>query len=461
MSVGTQMRAVLKTEPMKFQVQGVRFLQKLGGRAIIGDDMGLGKTYQAIAWTAINPDVLPVVVVCPATLKGHWQRQFKTHAGFETQVLEGREPGFIYSNVVIINYDILSYWLEKLKKLKPKVLIIDEFHYVKSFKSQRTKACKALAKVCPHILPLGATGILQRPVELFPILQMLQPNEYKSFWRFAFKYCDPKKGYGGHWDFRGASNLEELHERLSKIMIRRMKKDVLKDLPPKNRTSLPIVIDNYPEYEQAEENFLEWLTGKEGKDAAKKASSAIGLSKLGRLKRLAAQGKLKKAKRWIEDFLEETDEKLIVFTYHKKVIAEMKKMFPKAAFIDGSVPNEKRQLQVDRFNNDSECRVFLGQLKAAGIGLDGLHKAASSVLFLELGWTPADHEQAEDRALRIGQEAESVNVYYFVAVNTVEEKILAMIEDKHDIVNKVLNGGKGEVLRLMNYRRHDGFQKAA
>lgn len=464
-SIGTQIRATLYTTPKKYQIQGVRFLEGLGGRGILGDDMGLGKTYQAIAWKALHREILSTVVVCPATLKEHWCRQFRFHAALGAEVLEGETPYKPNQPIAIINYEILAKavwdpkdkrklfprfpWVEMLRSLDPKLIIIDEFHYIKTRQALRTKACVQLAKGCPHIIPLSGTPINNRPVEFFPTLQLVAPKDFSSFWKFAFQYCDPKPGFRGRgWDFSGASNLDELHIRVSKYMIRRLKTEVAKELPPKIRTTLPICITNKKEYQKAEEDFLGWLEKMSGKEAALRAAGAVGLTRLGALKRLAAEGKLKAAVRWIEDYLEESGEKLIVFCVHRKILEALLEHFPTSASIHGGVDASKRQAEVDRFENDPKCRTFLGQLKAAGVGLDGLHRAASSVLFLELGWSFADHEQAEDRALRIGTVADSINIYYLLARDTVDEKIMVLLEKKHDICNKVLDGKIREVLGL-------------
>lgn len=465
-SIGSRMRGVLYSTPKKYQIQGVRFLEQLNGRGILGDDMGLGKTFQAIAWRALHPEIMFTVVVCPATLKEHWQRQFRSHAALGAEVLEGQEPYKPRMAIAIINYEILAQlepgcdrkkpvfpWVNLLRAMGPTLVILDEFHYIKTRKALRTQACVQLTRGCPHIIACSGTPINNRPIEFFPTLQITAPRDFTSFWNYAFQYCDPKPGFRGRgWDFTGASNLDELHLRVSQYMIRRLKRDVAKELPPKIRTVIPIKITNMKEYTRAEEDFIQWVEENSGEDAAKRAARALGFTRLGSLKQVAALGKLKAAISWIDDFLE-TGEKLIVFCTHRKILQALQEKYPMSAIISGEVPPHQRQSQVDRFERDSRCRVFLGQLKAAGVGLDGLHRVSSAVLFLELGWSFAEHEQAEDRALRLGQTAQSVNVFYLMAQDTVEEKIMALLEQKHDICSKVLDGGGMEMLRLLGIQR--------
>lgn len=459
-SIGTRIRQVMKTEPKKYQVQAVRFLENMNGRGILGDDMGLGKTYEAMAWAAIHPEAMPIIVVCPSNVKYQWQAQFQQHAGINAVVMEGMKPYPPTADVVIINYKILSAcefvrkiptkkntgmpvfaWVNMLREKMPQLVIIDEFHYIKNPRTLRSKAIQYLCKKVPYIIGCSGTPIEKSPSEFYPILKLVAPKEWPSFWSYAMRYCDPKRAYMGRgWDLSGASELEELHERASVHMIRRLKTEVAKELPPKIRTALPIVIDNRAEYTHAEMDFLEWFANKYGAQAALKASGAIGLVRLGQLKQIAAMGKIASIKTWVDDFLHQTNEKIIIFCVHRAVLNTLHKLYPRAARICGKVPAVKRADQVSKFQLDRHCRVFLGQIKAAGIGLDGLHKASSTVLFAEMAWNFSEHEQAEDRALRIGQDATSVNIYYTIAKDTVEEYILGIIQGKRQICSTVLNG---------------------
>ncbi len=299
------------------------------------------------------------------------------------------------------------------------------------------------------MIGLSGTPISGKPAEFFPVLQMIRPEQFSSFWKYAMEYCAPHKNpYSGTWDFSGASNLEALHMVLQDIMIRRMKHEVLKDLPRKTRTIIPISISNRVEYTRAENDFLRWLAEVKGDKAAKRAAKAEAIVRLNSLKWLTAQGKMKFALKWMEEWLESTDEKLIVFAYHRDSRGILKKAYPKAALVDGTVTGKKRQGQVDRFQTAPKCRVFLGQRQSAGTGLDGLQRASCNVLFLEIGWTSVEHNQAEDRALRIGQ-TKHVNVYYLVGRNTVEERMLSIIEQKDGVCAQVLDGKESGGMNLL------------
>lgn len=512
-------RKRLKTPPKaEFQVKGVRFAEKHRGRILIADKMGLGKTWQTIAWCAIHPEKRPVIVVCPATLKYKWQREWLQHAGLKSYIVDGemttrdqdrialrkrveewRKEGthgyklrqmvheakkrlrakwasnkkkvreLLSSKIVIVNYDIVEGWLPILEKLAQRgeaILILDECHYLRNRSAKRTKGCRSLSRECDHVIGLSGTPIEGKPSEFFPILNMIRPDKYDSFWTYAFKYCAPKKGWGGSWDFSGAANLDALHSSLKSVMIRREKKGkhgVLKDLPDKLPPEvIPVEITNRDEYEEAEQDFLSWLLRKKGQKAWTSARRAEALVKLGQLKHLAAMGKLKDAFRWVDDWLEGTDEKLIIFGVGTEILDAFKEKYPKAALINGSISNKpvwvedkrgrriqtsKRQQQVDKFQTDPKTRLILIQLRAGGEGIDLV--AASSVFFAELGWTPGAHEQGEDRAHRIGQ-TKQVSVYYMVGRDTIEERVLDLIQAKDDANARILDGRSGGVMKLLD-----------
>ena len=512
-----RLRRYVKTkEKGEFQVEGVRFTEKWGGRILNADEMGLGKSWMSIAWAAIHPGRRPVFVLCPATIKYKWQNEFREHSGLRSYICDGemttkdqdriafrkrveewKESGvkgyklrqmtrdaktrmrakwktngkkkrdLLRAKIVIVNYDILEGWLPLLMKLaglgRDPIMVIDECHYLRNRTAKRTKAARQLSRDCEHVIALSGTPIEGKPAEFFPVLQMVRPDEFDSFWTFAFKYCAPKKGFRGSWDFSGSSNEEALHKRLKTVMIRRKKKKVLRDLPDKLPPEvIPVDITNRDDYDEAEEDFLSWLLKKKGKEAWTSARRAEAIVRMGQLKKLAALGKLKTAMRWLDDWLEGTNEKIIVFGVHSDVLGELKKRFPKAGVIDGSISNKpiwvtdkkgrrvlssKRQMQVDRFQKDPKTRMMFVQLKAGGVGLDLV--AASSVFFVELGWTPGGHSQAEDRAHRIGQ-TKQVSVYYMVGRDTIEQRIMELLQSKDETNSRVLDGRKRGVMRLLD-----------
>lgn len=453
----------LKKELYPHQKEAVGFIEQKNGRALIADSMGLGKTATVLAWLQLNKNnnVLPAIVVCPSSMKLTWQKEVSNWTELTSRVWEGRisnhsngTPELSAStDIHIINYDILASKVKDedgkeiikvrsdISGLKPKTVIIDEAHMCKDLKSQRTKAVLDLCKTASHVIALSGTPILNRPVEIYPILKAVAPQLFPSFTKFAYRYCAPVyNGYG--WDFRGASNIKELYELLTeRVMIRRLKQDVLKDLPPKIRSVIPLEIDNRDEYDKAASDLIAWFNNIDP-EKAKAAERAEALVKFEALKQLTARGKLAGVIEWIRNFLE-SEEKLVVFANHKAIIDALAKEFEDIAVkLDGSCSDVQRQQAVDSFQDNPDIKLFIGNIQAAGVGIT--LTAASSTCFVEEPWSPSIVDQAEDRVHRIGQEADSVNAYHLVARKTIEEDIIELLDKKRQIISQALDGREVE-----------------
>ena len=476
-----------------FQKEGVAFIEANSGRALIADEMGLGKTVQALSWLALHPERYPALIVVPASLKLNWQREAERWIpGCRIQILSGTTPyqlqiendfqienffdlsknggaqtrggqieklfweekesnpptkgGQIEKLIVIINYDILPSWVGTLQKIKFKVLIADECHYFKNNQAKRTKAVKQVSKSIPYIIALSGTPIMNRPVEAYNAIKLIEPKLFPSYNYYTNRYCAAyHDGFG--WNYNGASNTEELHRILtSSIMLRRLKKDVLDDLPEKLRAFVPIELDNQSEYNKAENDFIAYVKSVKGSEAARKASQAVALTKIETLKQVAVKGKMKQVTEWIQNFLESGD-KLVVFATHKVVIEHLYETFRNVSVkFDGSTTTFDRQTVVDRFQNEDKIQLFIGNIQAAGVGIT--LTAASNVVFLELPWTPGALIQAEDRLHRIGQKS-NVTVHYLLAAGTIEERIAQLLDEKRKVLDAVLDGVQTEDTSLL------------
>lgn len=435
-----------------FQKKGLAFIEQRCGRALVGDEMGLGKTIQALAYLHLHPDKRPAVIVCPAHLKLNWEKEARETLpdNPRIRVLSGTTPDKdLRHEVIVVNYDILSHWIDEILKVGPQVVIIDEAHFCKNSKAKRTKATKRLARRCPHVIALTGTPIVNRPIEGYNVLRMVDKTLFPDFWEYANAYCEPRYTRFG-WNLNGASNKEELHEKLKSVMIRRRKKDVLHDLPDKVFTVVPVEIDNRREYDKAEQDFIEYLARTKGRKAVEKAQRAEHLVRVEELKQLALKGKMKQAIQWIQEFIDSGNNgnsKLVVFTTHKKTVDDLMAAFPKIAVrVDGSVNAVKRQEAVTRFQTDESTKLFVGNVQAAGTGLT--LTAASSVLFVELPWVAGELSQAEDRCHRIGQK-NAVNIYYLLADGTIERKIAKLLDEKKKVLEAVLDGREVEDTQLL------------
>jgi len=437
-------RPKLLTKLRGYQVEGKDELLRLKGRALLADEMGLGKTIQSIAWLIESKrPVYPAIIIVPASVKWNWERELMVHAGLHSQVIEGtkvpRTSMMSPPDILIINYDILKSWFSYLYKLKPKTIILDEVHYCKNPSAQRTKLVAQLAYKTQNVIGLSGTPLTNRPSELWPILHIIDPEKYptKSWFQFAQRYCNPKRTPWG-WDFSGAARLPELHKRLKKtLMIRRLKKDVLKELPEKARYIIPINIHSRKEYEYARDHLIMWIAQKYGKGRARKALKAQAFLKVSYLKRLAAKLKFREALKWIENMSEETDEKMILAAIHKPAIKALRKKFPNSVVIDGSVTGKKRQQAVDQFQNNPKTRYLIGNIQAAGVGITAT--AATIGVVAEFPWTPGELSQLEGRNHRFGQK-KKVAWYYLVGKNTIEMRLCELLQTKQGILEAVLDG---------------------
>jgi len=434
----------MKPSPFPFQKKIISRIEKFNGRSLISAEMGLGKTPISLWCLKRNPSWLPAVVVCPASVKYVWEAEAKNFLGWRSVVLEGQTPyksSHFKSNtkLTIINYDILRFWLKWLKQQNPQTIIIDESQYIGNPTTKMTKAVKELCREVSHVLALSGTPLLNRPIELFPTLNIIQPKVFPARRVFGDDYCGPEWTPWG-LKYNGATNTKKLHRLLTNsCMVRKRKAEVLKELPSKMRQVIPVSIRDRGEYNKANDNFLDWLRS-DDPAAAKRAARAVSLSKISYLLQLTAKLKLKAVVEWINDYLQNTDDKIIIGAIHKKMIRALERRVDgDSLVIDGSVNPRHRKMVVDQFQNDKSRRVLIGNIHAAGVGLT--LTAASTVVTVELAWRPGDHIQFEDRCHRIGAD-KTVWCYYLVAHDTLEEKLCRVLQKKQGVLSAVLDGGK-------------------
>jgi hypothetical protein len=456
-------------ELLPFQAAGVAYARAVR-RALIADEMGLGKTIQALA-TVVAEGATPAVAVVPASMKRTWAREAtRWFPALDVEVIEGtRRCRIRPADLVVVNYDILAARLADLVALRPRALVLDESHYIKNRGSrsrpvQRTKAALELAAAIPAdglVLALSGTPILQRPVELVPQLEALGVlGAFGGAWSFLQRYCGAvNNGWG--WDFSGASHTDELHELLRRTcMVRRAKADVLPELPP--RRHAPVWLEPTPgpaleAYRRAEADVVAYLAERAAELAAAagedpdsaawearlRAEAARHLVAVTTLRRLAAEAKLAQAVAWVRDALEGRP-KVVVFAHHVEVLdrlaAELADLEP--VMVRGDVSGEARQAAVDRFQTDPACRVFLGQIAAAGVGLT--LTAATDVVFVEGAWTPAAHDQAIDRCHGRLNDPRGAVGWYLLAEGTIDEAIWALLDRKRRVVDAVTDGVRRE-----------------
>lgn len=446
----------------------------------IADDMGLGKTITSIV-SVYSRNLFPCLVICPSAVKYNWEKEIKMWTDCSVRVISGvlkdtTNTTSYSEDFIIINYDILNRQIDDdgtlfghatvMKKEKFKSAIVDESHYLMNPKSIRTKSVKSIVKKLPVKIFLSGTPIVNAPKELIPQLDILGKLELFGGWTtFVTKFCNATQTRFG-LDYSGSSNMDLLYNKLYKFgMIRRLKSEVLSDLPDKQRVFIPIDIDNRKEYDMLDKDYRKWIISNfEASDEFKefmqntkalplarveelkkakvrevtdKYFKAEELTKMEKLKQVCADGKLAKVQEIVNGILE-TKQKVVIFATHRKICTKLSTIYKKKCVtIMGGTDDKTKFENIKRFQEDDDVTVFIGALDSAGVGIT--LTAASVVVFVEFGWTPAIHDQAEDRCYRIGQK-NSVLCYYIYGKDTIDEDILDAVYDKRVIVTQIVDG---------------------
>jgi SWI/SNF-related matrix-associated actin-dependent regulator 1 of chromatin subfamily A len=344
-----------------------------------------------------------------------------------------------------------------------KTIVFDESHFLKNYKAERTRLAIQISKKCKNVILLTGTPLLNRPIELYTQVKIVNPHlfDYKNF---VERYCDAKivqvytrNGIKSVKDVKGASNLDELKEKLKSIMIRKLKKDVLTELPPKTISVIPFITD-LKEYQhllfspelfnevQRYEEYIKKIEENAEKEIIKDVEEEFNKIRLHgfieRLKQEAVKSKLEQAIEFINNTLEQ-NEKVVVFVHHRFVVEELKKAFPEALIITGETPPAERIKNLDEFTKNPDKHLLIASIRVAGYGLN--LSVSNTAIFLEFDWNYHTHLQCEDRLHRIGQ-TQPVNIYYLVAVGTIEEKICQLIDAKRKVVASAIDDLKTELL---------------
>ncbi len=480
-----------KYELYPFQKEGVKYMLGSNRNILLGDEMGLGKTPQAATYLKYKENCLPALIVAPASLKENWRKEVKKWAGLDAYVIEGRKAEYLSEEfvekypILIINYDILGtdnpeqkkYFSDikrKIKKLKEKVrlaednetkqklnvkiytykslikdyvikvdgwcdeliklnfntIIADEIQSICNLTTIRTRAMNQICFTLAGAKKIFCSGTPYetKTLQFYPCLHILAEKTFPNEWVYKMRYCNPVKTFFG-WSFEGLSNAEELHDKISKFMIRRLKKDVLKDLPPKIRSVIPMKIS--PQDRKLYDDIdaeLEFAIVNKEKNA---------LSKLEALKQAAFNAKKNSMIQWVKDYLEFND-CLVAFIWHQEACDLLKKEFEKVSVsITGKTPSRQREEIKEEFQNNEKIKLFIGQIKSAGVGLTLTRSRA--VVFLEFGNTAPGMEQAEDRVHRLTQKADSVLAYYLVMENSIDEQQMEVLNKRNKDLKKVLD----------------------
>jgi SWI/SNF-related matrix-associated actin-dependent regulator 1 of chromatin subfamily A len=451
-------------EYLPFQAAGIKYASERDN-CLIGDEMGLGKTIQAIGVINACKDVKRVLVICPASLRLNWQREMIAWLARSMSVgvvKDGKPESWeSRSDVVIVNYDVVKKHRAAIDKVDWDLLILDECQYLKNGKAARTKAVYGDSKgqggiKSARTVALSGTPLVNRPVELFTLLQRIDPEGLgRNFFSFAKKFCDATKvNRGRNWDFSGASNLDMLQRLLrERVMVRREKSQVLTELPAKRRQVVVLPANGAAAKVNAEQKAV-----KARQDAIVGAIAAIELAKaddktsydaaveslrvmqraffseISKMRHEVAMAKVPYVIKHVEDALESGP--VVLFAHHKDVIADFADHFgDRCVTLTGETSMDDRQKAVDRFQA-GEVDVFIGNIQAAGVGITLVR--STQVIFAELDWVPGNLSQAEDRCHRIGQ-AGSVNVQHLVLDGSIDAQMAHTVIAKQQVIDAALD----------------------
>lgn len=446
-----------------YQLAAVEYMEK-NERVIIGDEMGLGKTVTSIG-AVQHLDAYPVLCVVPAAVRSHWENEWNEWVPRRAvkTIKSGKHTDF-RGSINIVTYSLVYKFTEKFKEKDFQAIICDESHKLKNNSAKRSKAVRKISKGIPHRFLLTGTPVINQPSEIINQLKILGvfKDTFGGWMQFTERYCNRQESQFGRWDISGASNLEELHDRLTgNCYVRRNKDDdeILNELPEKQRTVVELEIDNRKKYEEVEENLADHLREKYKQDdefreqiehlseplkeahlerhaeaKVRKAMNAEHLVKINELRQVTSEGKYIEAKKWIRNF-RETGEPLLVFAHYKDTTQSLADDFdcPK---ITGDVGADRRGEIVEEFQNGEHDLLVLN-IQAGGVGITLTE--ASNVAFVEIPWTFAEIEQAEDRTHRIGQE-DSVNVHFLLADDTIDREMFDLVRQKKVISDQINKG---------------------
>lgn len=419
----------LLIDPYPYQKVAVEFVDRAGGRAMIADDMGVGKSAEALCYSEYKKR--KTLIVCPKSVVVNWSREIKKFTGKPSCVwtTTGTE-GHKNCSYHIINYDIVDRYIKDLNKCKFDLMVCDEATALKNRRTKRAKSVLGSWKErrkypgikTKDVIFLTGTPILNRPTEAYSLLSFLDKNRFNNFYQFVQRY-------GGAWGIE-ERNLDELHERTKDLIIRRTKEEILPELPRKQRNDLYIEMtkEDRAEYrKRLEELFAAW--NKAGKPSA---------TEMPRIQSFLYEKKMERTIEMVDELLEH-GRGILIFSVYIDPLKKLKEHYgDKAALLYGAMSDSERQESIDRLTK-GDSKVGLFSIGAGSMGIDGLQYSMDMVLFLNMWWTPAIHQQAEDRLLRIGQ-SNKVQVYYMLCENTIDEYMKELLDTKLEVIEKVVDG---------------------
>lgn len=495
-----------------YQIDGVKMIQHFNFNCLLADQAGSGKTLMSLSAVRTS-EIYPVLIICPSTLKLNWKREIKmwgdTRYKNSYYIVQGRKKqNFKNYKYVIINYDVLYDHVKYItKEFRPKLCIVDEVHelrgrakvvskYYPTYKLQsrqyvgtirdkkfifsrppkRVEASKWILtgfskaeeehagyswKGINHKILMSATPMPNNAGDIYNILYLLDKERFNDEEKFLDYFCEREEGFKpGILVIKKSKNLDMLNKILvEKYMIRRLKKDILPELPARIKTVVPQLMNDkdWENYKKADEDFIAWI--KENKNKNIHTEEQEKRMRFQTLQELALKGKIKECFKFIDNILQEKGKKVVIFAHHKETINKiMEKYDNKAVKLVGGMSDEAKQYSVDQFQNNPNITVFAGNLKAATVGITLV--ASDVVVFIEFGYLPHFVDQGIDRVHRIGAEGDRVNAFFLPSAGTIEKLIMIKLDQKLSDMEKGIDGKDTDESEMFEYLWEEYNKKA-
>lgn len=436
------------------QKEGIKFLLSRNG-CLLADDMGLGKTIMSII-AALESGAERILIVCPASVKINWEREIHYLQCYDTKIIDGKR--WEQAKFTIINYDLLKNFHEipgknfseddlcwdnqHIVNSNFDLCIIDEAHYLKNPNSIRGSIMKDICTSygIEKVWLLSGTPVANRPMDFYNLLKLIK-SPLADNWKFYVqRYCEGrqitttlKNGRKKKiWLTNGASNLDELALKTKNLYLRRLKTDI-SDMPEKNIS--PVYHNLNKKQRKNYENLWEEYLDERAKQK-KRGIPPKDMVELGLLRKFVAMEAIPLTIDMAENIIEQGN-KVIIFTNFTDELMEFDKYFGNKCVIHyGEMSDKEKQRSVDSFQQNDNIKVFIGNIKSAGVGITLTE--ATYVIFNSFSWVPGNNEQAEDRSYRIGQK-NNVTVYYQLFNNTVSTIMWGTVKKKQSVIDSIIN----------------------
>ncbi len=443
-------KTLLRTALLPYQLDGVAFAAG-AGRAILADDMGLGKTIQGIGVAELLSRYTPfskVLVICPASLKSQWRLEIKRFSGRSCCLILGsakERPAQYDGNsfFTVCNYEQVLRDFLSIERVKWDLIILDEGQRIKNWEAKTSRMSKALKS--PFALVLSGTPLENRIDDLFSVLEFIDDRRLGP----AFRFFNRHRVVDERGKLLGYKSLDELREKLKPVLLRRTRKGVIKDLPPRTTQILRIPpTEEQLDLQKGHRQIIQTIVQKKYLTEM----DLLRLQKAMLMCRMCANStflvdkqppgyssKLEELNQLLDQLMAEQDRKIVLFSEWTTMLNLIEPLLDGQKLnyvrLDGSVPQMKRQGLMHRFQNDPACKLFI----TTNAGSTGLNlQAANTVINVDLPWNPAVLEQRISRAHRMGQKR-PVQVFLLVTENTLEENLLATLSAKHELSLAVLD----------------------